>query len=133
MKVIDRPQLRRIIESKARMLVSNGIPFEISLIYGLPLQTVQSFEETIDFVEQRLKPNRVRAWPLMLLKGTELFHMKDKYQLREKVLNSDLMPVTDMRLFAGIPHVVSSSTFTEDQWLRLKSMASELNCRDNQF
>ena len=130
MRVIDRGQSLKKIERKASELNKNGILFEVSLIYGLPLQTVDSFEKTIDFVVNKLTPNRVRAWPLMLLKGTELYYVKKRYGLREKLLDSDLQPMDDMRQYAGIPHVISSSTFDENDWLKMKGMAEELNKTD---
>ena len=133
MIIIDRPQSSKRIEKIAEQLISNRIPFEVSLIYGLPLQTTDSFRKTVEFVTENMRPNRVRAWPLMLLKGTKMFDMKDKYKLREKVLDSTLEPIDNMRQYSGIPHVISSSTFTENDWIDMKSIAEELNRKDNYY
>ncbi len=45
---------------------------EISLIYGLPLQTVQSFEQSVSWVQRKLPSATIKAFPLMLLRGTAL-------------------------------------------------------------
>lgn len=52
-------------------LGQRGIPFEISVIFGLPLQTVDSFKRTIEFCLSVAGGGKgvVRAFPLMLLRG----------------------------------------------------------------
>ena len=47
-------------------LNERGVPYEVSLIYGLPFQTLESFRASVDWCLSRGMP-RVRAWPLMLL------------------------------------------------------------------
>lgn len=130
MIVMDRPQSLARLEKMAQKLKFNEIPFEVSLIYGLPLQTVDSFKRTVDFVNQKIKPNRIRAWPLMLLRGTKMYDMKGKYNLREKVLDGHLKPLDDLRQYNGIPHVISSSTFNENHWIQMKNFAQEFNSKD---
>ncbi|CAG8700726.1 14303_t:CDS:2 [Funneliformis caledonium] len=49
--------------------------------------TIESFKESIKFVKE-LGAERVVAWPLMLLRGTELEKRKDELGLREEVLSS---------------------------------------------
>ena len=48
-----------------------GIDHEISLIFGLPHQTLGSFLESVQWCLERGVP-RVRAYPLMLLRGTPI-------------------------------------------------------------
>lgn len=52
-------------------LGSRGLPFEISIIFGLPLQTLDSFKRTVDFCLSVAGGGKgiIRAFPLMLLRG----------------------------------------------------------------
>ena len=71
MKAIDRPNNLKRIESAIQILLDNDITFEVSLIYGLPTQTVEAFKNTIAWCQQRGVSN-IKAFPLMLLRGTKL-------------------------------------------------------------
>jgi radical SAM superfamily enzyme YgiQ (UPF0313 family) len=57
------------IEKVIKELIKNKIRFEISLIYGLPGQTVKSFNKTIELLKLFGCENNIKAYPLMLLKG----------------------------------------------------------------
>jgi radical SAM superfamily enzyme YgiQ (UPF0313 family) len=126
-KVIRRKNnLKKVVQIGER-LKGYGIPFEVSLIYGLPLQTLDSFCETVDWVREFLKPDLLHAWPLMLLKGTEMYDLKDEFGLVEKYLDEDLEEIDERRQYAGIPHVVQSSSFTETEWHKMKKLALTLS------
>jgi radical SAM superfamily enzyme len=88
-----------------------GISHEVSLIYGLPLQTVSSFQKTLDFVHRHGVPT-VRCFPLMLHRGTELSKKRDEYRLADEVLDA-----------FDIPFVTSSSSFSREEWLEMRAMA----------
>ncbi len=92
-----------------------NIDFEISLIYGLPGQTLSSFQSDIDKL-QSLGVENITAWPLMLLKGTELYTQKSKFNFRE----------TSLGVF-NIPHVVESNTYSESDWQKMHDIAVALN------
>jgi hypothetical protein len=68
----------------------------------------------------------------MLLRGTELYERKQEFQLKEYTFqfgsDGDLLDTqgNDQRLLLGIPHVTSSSTFTEDDWFQMRRIASQL-------
>lgn len=94
---------------------SRNISYEISLIYGLPNQTLDTFKYNIDFLKSRGCEN-IKAYPLMLLKGTELYEKKNIYNFVEQ-------PFGDF----NIPTVVSSHSFTENDWWKMKDIADELN------
>jgi coproporphyrinogen III oxidase-like Fe-S oxidoreductase len=83
-RVIRRPNNLRKVERWARALQRAAIPFEVSLIYGLPLQTLETFRESVEF-SRVLGPSQLVAWPLMLLRGIELERRKDDYALKEEV------------------------------------------------
>jgi radical SAM superfamily enzyme len=96
-------------------LNARGIAYEISLIYGLPLQTLDTFKESIDFVLNHSCNNLV-AYPLMLLRGTGLHEQRSQFGLKEEILGD-----------FNIPTVTSSHSFTKDDWSKMKDIAESLN------
>lgn len=108
---IDRPNNMEKVNSAIRELHERQIDFEVSLIYGLPNQTLTSFQTSVDWCIQQDIP-RVRAWPLMLLRGTPLYDQKEHYGYKES---------TD-----PIPIVVSSNSFSEAEHAEMACIASEL-------
>jgi len=113
--IVNRNNDIKQISESLKSLNDREINFEISLIYGLPMQTVDSFSKSIDFLIDHNCKN-IKAFPLMLLKGTELFYQKEKYAFIER----------EMGAFK-IPTVVASSTFTENEWEKMDQIASALN------
>jgi radical SAM superfamily enzyme YgiQ (UPF0313 family) len=95
-------------------LNEDGIPYEVSLIYGLPRQTPGSFLRSIDFLRSHNCPT-IRAFPLMLLKGTNLWKRRDQWGFRE-----------DSQGIFHIPVVVASNSFNESEWLEMKAAADSL-------
>ena len=56
-----------------------GISYEVSLISGLPHQTEQSLHESQQFLlDHGCKPENIKVFPLMLLRGTELYEQAQK-------------------------------------------------------
>lgn len=123
-KAIHRPnQLKRVEDTIAKLKAMN-IEYEVSLIFGLPLQTLNSFVESVDFCLNHGVPV-VKAWPLMILRGTPLdARMTRKaYGLKEMSLSaSDEID----RVQVNIPHVVSSSTFSYKEWVKMTKIAALL-------
>lgn len=120
--VIQRPNnLRKIIkvlsDTKKRK-----IPTEISLIFGLPGQTVESFQASIDFCKEH-GAGKIYAFPLMLLRGTPLHDRKNELGLIE---SSDFHLDEIPRIQRGIPQVVASRSFSFDEWQQMAQMAAEL-------
>lgn len=113
--LIKRKNQPEKIASVLKELNKRGINYEVSLIYGLPSQTFQSFNESIEFLQIN-GCNKIKAFPLMLLKGTELYLEKEKYSMEEKIINE-----------YDIPVVVKSDSFTENEWFRMKERAESLD------
>jgi hypothetical protein len=87
-----------------------GAFVEISLIYGLPNQTLESFRRSIDFALEHA--TSVRAFPLLLLRGTPLHGRQQELGL-----------VEDDSL---IPQVVASPTFTRGDHESMAAVARRL-------
>ena len=111
-RAVNRPNHMETVERVMTKLNSRGIPYEVSLIYGLPFQTVGSFEESIEWCRERGVP-KVRAWPLMLLRGTKIHAERAKWGYVESVGER-------------IPVVVESRWFSRDDHSRMSSIASGL-------
>lgn len=108
---VDRPNNLPKIEAVLDEVRRRGIRYEVSLIYGLPNQTIDSFRSSVDWCLHRRIP-AIRAFPLLLLRGTGLYQDRCRWQL---AVREGLLPV-----------VISSSTFDESDWLAMDSIASAL-------
>lgn len=110
-KLIGRPnnlgRASRVLES----VQARGIDHEVSVIYGLPSQTVESFQRTVDWCLSR-RVESLYAWPLMLLRGTPLH------------ANRHLLGLVESG--GRIPIVVSSPTFTREEHGRMGEIADAL-------
>jgi hypothetical protein len=113
-EIINRPNDLKKIDWALRELASRGVAHEVSLIYGLPGQTVDTFRASIDWLQSR-GVGRIKAWPLMLLRGTELDCQREEFNMRETQLGD-----------YGIPVVTSSSSFTENEWNVMREIAEAL-------
>ena len=113
-KVIHRKNNIEKINRALEKINDLNINYEISLIYGLPNQTVETFKKSIDFAVQS-GCKIIKAYPLMLLKGTELYTERKKWNMKEKTIGDYHIPV-----------VVSSSSFTEEDWWEMKYIADSL-------
>ncbi len=121
-KIIDRPNNMKLLESNLREAKRRGIEVEVSLIFGLPGQTVKSFQESVDFCKE-MGANKIFAFPLMLLRGTPLFEMKKTLQMIE----SDEINLEKInRIQTDIPHVISSFSFNQDDWKKMADIAQNL-------
>ena len=110
---VGRPNNIGKIEAVIENLNARRIPYEVSLIYGLPLQTLDSFRASIDWLLQRGVP-RIRAWPLMLLRGTALYDQREQWGFAESI---------DRR----IPIVVESSSFSREEHTEMAHIANSLD------
>src|SRR5262249_10464429 len=57
-----------------------ALKFELQLIYGLPGETVATFNRSLNFTA-RLEPYSLAVFPLMVLPGTELWRKADALEL----------------------------------------------------
>lgn len=118
-----RDNLKKFYEVM-RKLSGCGIQFEISLIFGLPQQTVESFKESVDFSLELAANGKgiVRAFPLMLLRGTELDSRptRCKWGLKESFDESITGFKDSMR------YVIESNTFSYEEWLQMREISEFL-------
>jgi len=111
---IDRANRMDLVDAALEQLGARGIPFEVSLIYGLPGQTLDSFQRSIDHLQAK-GCSDIKAWPLMLLPGTKLHDQKAQWGMEEE-------PLGEFR----IPVVTASNAFTREEWERMELLARTL-------
>ena len=113
--VIKRRNNYPAIQKTLDALRDREIKFGISLIYGLPNQTLKSFENDVDQVS-RLGIKNVVAYPLMFLPGTEMQKHHAGPEYGEEVLGE-----------YAIPHVSYSPSFSNAEWQEMHLLAGSLN------
>lgn len=115
-RLIGRANNMAVVERTVRDITDRGFDYEVSLIYGIPSQTCNSFQQSVDWCLDRQIP-RIRAWPLMLLRGTPLYEQRDLYGFVEG---------GDQR----IPTVIASNSFNEADYDRMQQIAHMLENRN---
>jgi radical SAM superfamily enzyme YgiQ (UPF0313 family) len=109
---IDRPNnLTRVEEALAKVR-EREIDHEVSLIFGLPEQTLDSFKESVRWCLERQVPV-IKAFPLLLLRGTRLDVERDRWAMKA---GGDTMPV-----------VLSSSSFTRQERDAMEAISQALS------
>lgn len=125
-KYIQRPNNLTKIKTILKETEKKKIQTELSLIFGLPGQTLQSFQESIDFCKS-YHVSTIHAFPLMLLRGTPLYDQKQEYGLIESSDNHlDHLKNIPRITTNNISHVISSPTFSYEDWLKMGELADEL-------
>ena len=110
-KAVSRNNNINKVDRVLREVTRRGINYEITLIYGLPEQSLESFKDTVSWCLKHNVPT-IKAFPLMLLRGTDVATRKHEWGLTE---SSGSMPV-----------VLSSNTFTFDDWLAMARLSEAL-------
>lgn len=106
-RINDMEKVDRVLaETKRR-----GIRHAVSLIFGLPQQTFDSFLASVRWCLERRVPV-IKAFPLMLLRGTPLDRTRGRWGLRERG--------------ACMPIVVSADSFDERDWQKMARVAEAL-------
>jgi radical SAM superfamily enzyme YgiQ (UPF0313 family) len=100
-RAIDRANNLGRVDRTLEFVRERSIPHEVSLIFGLPRQTMASFEASVSWCLERRVPV-IKAFPLMLLRGTPLERDRDEWGL-----------IDDGTSMAA---VVQSTSFTREDW-----------------
>lgn len=112
---------KKVLE-KLALVHQRKIKHEISLIFGLPLQTVDSFQRTIEKIREETDGSLV-AFPLMLLRGTPLYYQKNMLGLIE---GTDIAHTVLDRVQKFIPHVVTTPSMSYGDWKKMADIAASL-------
>jgi radical SAM superfamily enzyme YgiQ (UPF0313 family) len=125
--LVDRPTNLSKVTSVLKEVSDRDISTEVSLIFGLPGQTLSSYISSLRYCVD-LKVPTVHAFPLMLLRGTPLYHAKERLQLME---SSHEKPHNIPRVQEKIPHVISSPSFTYEEWKKMAILAEMMEEKYN--
>lgn len=110
-QAVDRRNNIPRAREKFEQVNKRGLPYEVSIIYGLPEQTLASFLETVDWCIELQVPV-LKAFPLMLLRGTSVEERKGEWGLVESE--------------GSMPVVVQSNSFSFDDWVEMARISEAL-------
>jgi hypothetical protein len=110
-RAIERRNHVDRVDTTLGQVRARGIAHEVSLIFGLPLQTLASFEASVAWCLEREVPV-IKAFPLLLLRGTAL----DRERARWGLVESG----------GPMPMVVRSSHFDLDDWRAMARLSEAL-------
>jgi radical SAM superfamily enzyme YgiQ (UPF0313 family) len=102
------------IEKVLRLLKLNNIDYEVSIIYAIPGQTVESFIDTIEFLITRGCKN-IKAYPLSIPKNSVMES--------QKIDNCIIEGKNKYNVFS----VISNNSFPVEQRKDMDNIASRLN------
>ena len=108
---IDRKNEIEKVDRALAEVRRRDIPHEVSLIFGLPEQTLDSFLASVRWCLERRVPV-IKAFPLMLLRGTPLDRTRHRWGLRERG--------------TSMPIVVAAHSFDEHDWAQMARVAEAL-------
>lgn len=120
----DPARTQAKVEEKLKLVAFYGLNSEISLIFGLPHQTVSSFRGSIEWCRRVLPSARIRGFPLMLLRGTKLEQDKEALGLVEE---TDVRHLITERVQEFIPHVVQTPVLSRAEWEEMADVAMLLD------
>jgi len=110
-RAVKRQNNMNKVAQNLAMVSNAGIKFEISIIFGLPKQTTESFVKTVEWCLSS-GAFSIKAFPLMLLRGTELEECKHEWSLIESV--------------GAMPVVLSSDSYTFKDWCGMAKISQAL-------
>lgn len=108
---IDRKNEIEKVDRALSEVRRRNIRHEVSLIFGLPEQTLASFLASVRWCLERRVPV-IKAFPLMLLRRTPLERTRDRWGLRERG--------------TSMPVVVASNSFDEQDWFQMARISKAL-------
>ncbi len=79
---------------KLKEVAKRGIRTEITLIYGLPYQTAESFRNDVNSLKT-LDFSKITAFPLQIYRGTEMFDKYPGYGLKAEPNDLGILEVCD--------------------------------------
>ncbi|KAA6347497.1 Ribosomal protein S12 methylthiotransferase RimO [termite gut metagenome] len=82
MNMLKRKNILNHVENVISQLNDNEINYSISIIFGIPSQTVESFRQTIEFIKNN-NCEKFCAFPLQLPKNSKMRERMDELKIKE--------------------------------------------------
>jgi len=117
MEVLQRKNDIEHIKTVMEELNRRNILYETSIIFGIPGQTVTSFENTIKFIEEN-GCKKFRAFPLRLPQNSKMKEKAMELKIKESQSRYDLY---------SLQFVTESHSFTYSDWEKMYSIANKYN------
>ena len=117
MKVLNRDNDIKHIKSVMKALNRLNIQYEISIIFGIPGQTMDSFQSTIEFIEKNGCKN-YKGFPLRLPQNSKMKNNADKLKIKEEYSSFDSFPIKIVK---------ESYSFTHLDWEMMYSIAKKID------
>lgn len=108
---VGRGNSMKKIDAVLDKVRTRNIRHEVSLIFGLPEQTLDSFKESVRWCLNRKVPT-IKAFPLLLLRGTKI----ELEQNRWGLIVGD----------GPMPKVIASRTFSRRDWQAMERISEAL-------
>ena len=119
METIGRFNDQRKIETGMKALNERGLPYEVSLIFGIPGQTEATFVESVNFVIRNGCTN-INCFPLRIPRGSEM----------ERTRHADAVKELPYEGNYSVDQVMESFSFSEGDWGRMCEIAGVLSGKD---
>jgi len=110
-RAIHRNNNLPLVDRALSAVRQRGLPHEVSLIFGLPEQTLASFEASVSWCLERRVPV-IKAFPLLLLRGTAIDRDRGRWGFRDGG--------------GDMPMVVASKTFDYTAWCAMARISEAL-------
>lgn len=127
------------VDAALREVRQRQLQHEVSLIYGLPEQSLASFMKTVSWCLERQVPV-IKAFPLLLLRGTELDRDRANWGLVEDggampmVIASDTFTYKEYKVMARIAEALRQTEGRHPMEIRsLLRLAGELEPQDERW
>jgi len=117
MEVLGRKNDIEHIKTMMEELNRRNIRYEITIIFGIPGQTVASFEDTIKFIEEN-GCKEFRAFPLRLPQNSKMKERTKELKIKESQSRDELY---------SLQVVTESYSFTYSDWEKMYSIANKYN------
>jgi len=117
MEVLQRKNNIEHIKTVMEELNSRNIKYEITIIFGIPGQTVTSFKDTIKFIENH-GCEKFRAFPLRLPQNSKMKEKAEELKIKESQSQDELY---------SLQIVTESYSFTYSDWEEMYSIANKHN------
>lgn len=114
-RAIQRGNKLSKVDAMLAEVRSRGIDHEVSLIFGLPRQTLASFEQSVQWCLDRDVPV-IKAFPLLLLRGTGLDQERERWGFKVEG--------------GAMPKVVGSNSFSRTDWHTMNRLSAALKATE---
>ena len=135
---IKRRNNMRVVEQVLAKVRARGIDHEVSLIFGLPEQTLASFTESVAWCLARQVPI-IKAFPLLLLRGTEMARDRDRWAMvddgtpMQQAMASNSFSHTEHKSMAAISEALAATEGAHPPLAALLAMAATLRPDRSRF